>query len=28
MRKSIEAYALTVGKIYVFSLENFTTVKQ
>ncbi|XP_039302490.1 uncharacterized protein LOC105199457 isoform X4 [Solenopsis invicta] len=27
MRKSIEATALTAGKIYVFSLENFTTIK-
>ncbi|XP_011686415.1 PREDICTED: odorant receptor 13a-like [Wasmannia auropunctata] len=28
MRKSIEACALTAGKIYVFSLENFTTIVQ
>ncbi|XP_011869957.1 PREDICTED: uncharacterized protein LOC105563189 [Vollenhovia emeryi] len=28
MRKSIEASAFTAGKIYVFSLENFTTVKE
>ncbi|XP_025074302.1 odorant receptor 13a-like [Pogonomyrmex barbatus] len=28
MRKSIEASALTAGKIYVFSLESFTTVVQ
>ncbi|KYQ51049.1 hypothetical protein ALC60_09846, partial [Trachymyrmex zeteki] len=28
MRKSIEASVLSAGKLYVFSLENFTTVKQ
>ncbi|XP_036149620.1 odorant receptor 13a [Monomorium pharaonis] len=28
MRKGIEASALTAGKIYVFSLENFTMVVQ
>ncbi|XP_011869872.1 PREDICTED: odorant receptor 13a-like [Vollenhovia emeryi] len=28
MRKSIEASTLTAGKIYVFSLENFTTIVQ
>ncbi|KAG5333495.1 OR22C protein, partial [Acromyrmex heyeri] len=28
MRKSIEACALTAGKIYVFSLENFTMIVQ
>ncbi|XP_012526541.2 odorant receptor 13a isoform X2 [Monomorium pharaonis] len=28
MRKSIEASTLTAGKIYVFSLESFTTVVQ
>ncbi|KAG5346840.1 OR33A protein, partial [Acromyrmex charruanus] len=28
MRKSIEANVLTAGKIYVFSLENFTAVVQ
>jgi len=27
IRKSIEANVLTAGKMYVFSLENFTTVK-
>ncbi|XP_029163270.1 putative odorant receptor 85e [Nylanderia fulva] len=28
MRKSIEVTTLTAGKIYVFSLESFTTVKR
>ncbi|XP_071639949.1 odorant receptor 13a-like [Temnothorax longispinosus] len=28
MRKSIEASVLTAGKIYIFSLENFTTIVQ
>ncbi|KAM0729106.1 Odorant receptor 22c [Formica fusca] len=28
MRKSVEASTLTAGKIYIFSLENFTTVLQ
>ncbi|XP_071571210.1 uncharacterized protein [Temnothorax nylanderi] len=27
MRKSLEASVFTAGKIYVFSLENFTTIK-
>ncbi|EFN64076.1 hypothetical protein EAG_02335, partial [Camponotus floridanus] len=28
MRKSIEASTVTACKIYIFSLQNFTTVKQ
>lgn len=28
MKKSLEPSILTAGKVYVFSLESFTTVKQ